>query len=261
MMLIAFIGHGAIASHAARRCPDGAEIIAVICRPGREAAARQVMGAPAITEIADLPKRPDLLIDCAGHAGLRAHGLAALRAGIDVLTVSVGALADAELHSDLVEAAEAGQAQLSVASGAIGSLDALSAAAEGGALSVTYTGRKPPLGWRGSWAEEVLDLGALTAAATHFEGSAREAARLYPRNANVAAAVALAGAGLDNTRAVLIADPDATRNIHEVQAEGAFGRFRFEIQGNALPDNPSSSALTAMSVVREIRRRISPIQI
>jgi aspartate dehydrogenase len=50
----------------------------------------------------------------------------------------------------------------------------------------------------------------------------------------------------------LIADPNISTNIHEIVAEGAFGQFRFEISGKALPDNPSSSALAAMSVVASI---------
>ena len=113
----------------------------------------------------------------------------------------------------------------------------------------------------GSPAEDRLDLDTLDQAATHFEGSARQAATLYPKNANVAAAVALAGAGFEATKVRLIADPGVAANIHEVKASGAFGSFTFHIEGRALPDNPRSSALAAMSVVAAIERQQSAIVI
>lgn len=260
-MKIALIGHGAIAAYVAANLPANTQLTGAICRPGREAAARKALSAVPALSVADLPERPDLLVDCAGHAGLRAHGPAALTAGIEVLSVSVGALADAGFCAELEAAARAGGTRLCLASGAIGALDALSAAAMGQGLKVTYTGRKPPQGWRGSRAEEVLDLDTLTAPMTHFTGTAREAAQAYPKNANVAAAVALAGAGLDATWAELIADPGVTANIHEVAAEGSFGRFRFQIEGLPLPGNPRSSALTALSLLATLRQRQAAIWI
>jgi aspartate dehydrogenase len=127
--------------------------------------------------------------------------------------------------------------------------------------SVTYTGRKPPQGWKGSPAETKLDLdNPGTAAQVHFEGPARVAAREYPKNANVAAAVALAGTGFDATHVRLIADPAVNENIHTVEATGDFGRFFFEIRGRSLPDNPRSSALAAMSVVSRIEQETQRIR-
>lgn len=253
-MQIAVLGVGAI----------GRWVIDALRRDGMAPVAALVRRAPpedlpAAGSVSALPAGVTHLVDCAGHSGLSAHGAEALEAGIDVITLSLGALADQALAADLAAAAEAGGARLHLASGAIGALDALRAGAAGGLTSVRYTGTKPPMGWAGSPAEDTVDLAALTAPAVHFEGTAREAALRYPKNANVAAAVALAGLGFDATRARLVADPAAKGNTHMIEAEGTFGRFRFEITGASLPDNPRSSALAAMSVLAEIRRRRSAV--
>ncbi|ABD54368.1 aspartate dehydrogenase [Jannaschia sp. CCS1] len=251
-MRVGIIGKGAIAGYVTAQIAAMADV----------SIAARVLRQPvdgAVTDVADLPAL-DLLIDCAGHAGLSAHGPQALAREIDVLTLSLGALADAALSQRLAEAATQGAARLHLASGAIGALDALRAAKAGGLTRVTYTGRKPPAGWRGSPAEDVLDLSSLTEATPHFEGSARNAALRYPKNANVAAAVALAGLGFDDTQVALIADPNAAGNIHEITAEGTFGQLAFTITGNSLPDNPRSSALAAMSAIAAIRQLHDPIR-
>jgi len=261
---IALIGHGAIAAEVARHLHTmpGVRLACALSRPGREGAARAALEVDAVvTAVADLPAGIALAVDCAGHPGLRAHGPALLRAGVDVVTVSNGALADAEFALSLDAAARDGGARLRLLSGAIGAVDVLAAASVGGLERVVYTGRKPPAGWRGSAAEEVLDLDTLTEAVVHFEGTAREAALRYPKNANVAATVALAGIGMDATQVRLIADPARTGNLHEIEAQGAFGRFTFAIEGKALPGNPASSALTAMSVVRAVQDRIAAISV
>lgn len=259
MPVIAIIGHGAVGRYLARALGPST-VAAILCRPGREDAARAATGAgQAVSAVPDLPPGLDCVVDCGGHAALRAHGVSVLAGGTDLITVSIGALADDGLFAALEAAAAEGGSRLHLATGAIGALDALSAAAAGRLDRVTYTGRKPPAGWAGSPAETALDLAALTAPAVHFEGTARACALAYPKNANVAAAVALAGLGLDATAARLVADPGLAANVHEIEAEGDFGRFRFEIAGLGLPDNPRSSALTAMSLVHAVaarRRRI-----
>lgn len=257
MRKIAIIGYGAVAAYLSAALRDSdTDIVAALARPGREAAARSVLRCDTVLTRAEaLPSGLDCVVDCGGHAALRAHGATILAAGTDLITVSLGALADADLHRDLIQAAEAGQSRLHLATGAIGGLDALSAAAAGRLERVTYTGRKPPAGWAGSPAETTLDLSTLDAPGMHFDGTARDCALAYPKNANVAAAVALAGLGMDATRARLIADPAIDRNVHEITAEGDFGRFTFTIEGRGLPDNPKSSALTAMSLVHALARR------
>jgi len=249
-MKLGLIGNGAIATYVRRALEQRPHSVeAILVRPGRVAENPDLFVGSA----PDLPLDLDLVIECAGHAALAAHGPAILAAGSDLITVSLGALADETLHQSLKEAAQSGDAKLHLASGAIGALDCLQAAQIGQLDQVTYVGRKPPGGWLGSPAEQRINLAALTTGAqTHFEGTAREAALAYPKNANVAAAVALAGVGFDMTTVRLIADADVSTNIHEVEAHGEFGTFSFQISGRSLPENPRSSALAAMSIVSKL---------
>lgn len=249
-MRIGIIGDGAIGRYVRDKALEhGHEIRALLLRPERS-------GPLCVATVADLPGDIDHMIDCAGHTALQSFGADILRSGTDLTTVSLGALADSDLFHSLEQAAADGDAKLHLASGAIGALDCLRAARVGKLHSVTYIGRKPPQSWKGSPAESRLDLDNLTAGAeTHFSGSARDAATEYPKNANVAAAVALAGIGFDDTQVKLIADAGVSENIHEVQATGEFGSFSFEIRGHSLAENPRSSALAAMSVVSKLEQQ------
>lgn len=260
-MKIGIIGDGAIGRYVAAKLNERGLGPDVVLTRISDASDSPPISATYINSVSELPDDITLMVDCAGHAALEEHGCSILKRDIDLITVSLGALADAVLADNLLQAAQSSGAKLHLASGAIGALDCLRAAKVGGLGDVIYVGRKPPHGWRGSPAEKQIDLETLKTAATHFEGSARIAAMTYPKNANVAAAVAIAGTGFDSTKVKLVADPSISDNIHEIHASGSFGRFSFRIEGRALPDNPRSSALAAMSVISAIEREIAPITI
>lgn len=266
-MQLGLIGYGAIASHLLRiLIAEGAALarLDVLAREGRQDAARAALPmADAVdTDLRTLiAARPDLVVEAATHEAVRTSVPLLLRAGIPVLIVSVGALADPEVENSLRSAAVAGGTQATLSNGAIGGIDMLAAARLSGGLSVTYTSRKPPSAWTGTPAAALVDLPALREATTFFTGTARQAARDYPKNANVAATVALAGAGFDATEVRMVADPGVSANIHEVEVRSDALDFTIRLEGKPSPDNPKTSQSTAYALARAVLNRTAPIVI
>lgn len=205
--------------------------------------------------------RPDLVVECAGHSAVSAYIKPLCDAGIDVVLASVGALSDPELYDLVRDAARNSSAQVHLPAGAIGGIDVLAAARLSGIKSVVYTGRKPAGAWVGTPAEERLDLTALTEPAVIFDGSAREAAQAYPKNANVAATLALAGIGMNETQVRLIADPSATRNTHEYSVVSEATEYSMCLTGKASALNPKTSMTTVYSLARAVLNKSSAIVI
>lgn len=254
---VAVIGAGAIGAVVARELAAGhagsAVLAGVLVRDAGRAAG--LPGPLVASRAALLALRPDMVVEAAGQQALREHGAALLTAGCDVLAASVGALADAGLAAELDAAARRSGRQLLLPAGALAALDWLQAAQMIGLSAVRYRSRKPPQAWRGTAAEAAIDLGTLREATVFFRGSAREAALRYPKNANVAATLALATLGLDAVQVELVADPAAEGNGHEIEAVGAAGRCRVELQNAASADNPRTSAITPYSLLRTIKAR------
>lgn len=258
---IGFIGDGGIARSVREtlgECPDFAyETVAIIGRPGA-----QGFGGPAVASAEEMiAAAPGIVVECAGHSAVSEYGEAILRAGIPLLIVSIGSLADEGLLTRLRQAADQGGTRMILAAGAMAGIDALAAARLGGLTRVRYIGRKPPLAWTGTPAERLLDLPHLREPATFYIGSAREAASQYPKNSNVAATVALAGIGFDRTEVELVADPTAAKNVHQLMFEGGDGRVEISICGEPSRANPKTSALTAHSIVRLLSGMASPLVI
>jgi aspartate dehydrogenase len=204
---------------------------------------------PIIIRRGDALPKASVVVEAAGHGALAHYGVAALKQGSDLVIASIGALADEALWLSLQEAATRGKILLPA--GAIAGIDALSAARRGGLDWVRYSSRKPPA----SLSEALPpDRESIV-----FEGNARDAALQFPKNANVAATIALAGLGFEKTEVRIIADPTITQNIHLLEASGAFGTFSATIAGRPLTGNPKSSSLTAMSLLRCIENRRSAI--
>lgn len=257
MLKIGLIGYGTIAQAVLRLLMDSGradeiEVIGVLVRPGNAAKAAGC-AVPVFESLDDmLARRPDIVAETAAQNAVAQYGEAVLSAGCDLLITSSGALSDDAFLRRVRDKAEQLGRRVLLPSGAIGGIDAIAAMRLAGLSRVTYRSRKPPAAWRGSAAEALVALDSLTSAETFFRGTARDAAQKFPKNANVAATVALAGLGMDRTQVELVADPTISCNVHEVEADGASGRVVFRLEGAPFPDNPRSSMLTAYSVARTL---------
>jgi aspartate dehydrogenase len=257
-MRLGLIGFGAIGQEIAQRleqsstdpAQDKASIAAVLLRENSPNwAAAQSLGLPVVTGVqAMLACRVNLVIECAGHAGLTQCGAQVLTAGVPILIASVGALADQTLLTQLMQYCGTG-AQILLPAGALGGLDALASARHAGALEVTYISEKPIAAWRGTAAESMINLDSVQGVRLFFTGTARQAAMQFPQNANVAAAVGFAGVGLDQTQVQLCAVEGLAINRHRIKAQGQFGKMEIVIEGKPLARNPKTSILAATSLI------------
>jgi len=210
-----------------------------------------------ITQVATGAARAklDLVLECAGQGAVKQYAERIAAAGIDLMTISMGALADPAFQARVSENAPASGAQIIIPAGAVGGLDVLAAVRHDGIDSVTFRSTKPPGAWMGTAAEKAVDLSKLTEPVCFFKGDAREAASAYPQNANVAAAVALAGVGFEKTKIELVADPKAGGKRNEIVAEGPFGSLELRMLGKTRPEAPRTSISAPLSIVRAVLNR------
>lgn len=265
-MRVAVLGGGTIArlmlEHRAEL--PGIEFVALA---GRSAASRgkalaaQFGVAYVVGREALLAQRPDAVVEAASHEAVREHLVPLLDAGVGVIVLSAGALADDALREAAERAAERSGALFYVPSGGIGGLDALRTACLAGVDEVSIQVAKPPAAWQGiAFVERLgIDLQKLRESTTLFEGPAREGVPHFPQNVNIAAVLALAGVGMDRTRLKVVADPALTLNTHTIRVSGKSGRFTVVLENVPSPDNPKTSWLacySALSALRTLGSRI-----
>ncbi len=268
-MRVALLGGGTIArlvlEHVRGGEFPGMEIVALAGRNGSSrgrALAREFGVSYVSSRAALVAARPAAVVEAASHDAVREHLVALLEAGIGVVVLSIGALADDRLRYAAEDAARRSGALLYVPSGGIGGLDALKAACAAGVDEVSIQVAKPPVAWKGIPYVAALgvDLDRLQSAHTLFEGPAREGVPHFPQNVNIAAVLSLAGIGLDRTRLIVVADPALTLNTHTIRVAGASGRFTVVLENVPAPENPKTSWLACYSALAALRSIQSPVR-
>jgi aspartate dehydrogenase len=179
-----------------------------------------------------LELRPTVIVEAASQQAVKEYVDQILAAGVDLIVMSTGALLGLNVQSSKVHAP----------SGAIGGLDALSGAALAGIDEVVLISRKSPKAFEMNNKEAKLV----------YEGSAEEAARLFPREMNVAATLALTVKPA-KVKVQVLSDPAVQRNTHEIRAKWRFGEMSLLFANDPHPQNPSTSALAAWSAIRLLK--------
>ena len=259
---IALIGYGAISQmlfDVFREKKPPIDIVGVLVRPGRIGATRKQVGAKVAvvdTLKALLKLKPDIVVEAASQQAVRDWGETILKKGIDFMVIATGAYGDPKLWKKHVKAAEKSGARLRLPSGAIAGLDGLLAMRLGKLSKVKYVSIKPPHAWTGTPAETEFDLPSIKEPTVIFRGTPADAGRLYPKNANLAVTVALCGAGLEHTEIELVADPTLPpgTNASRLEVVSDSGELNMHRLGRAMPDNPKTGVLTALTMADDLMK-------
>ena len=261
---VAIAGLGTIGLEVARRIDagdlPGITLSAVSAK--NQARARERLSdfrsPPEILPLGALASAADIVVECAPAAVFMEIAEPVVEQGGVLVPLSVGVLLK---HLDLIERLEETGARIVVPTGALLGLDAVKAVAEGEVESIRLSTRKPPAGLKGAphLVQNGIDIEGITAPTKVFSGNAREAAKGFPANVNVGAALALAGIGPERTEVEIWADPTVTRNTHTVTVESDSSRLNMTIENIPTPENPPTGKITALSVMATLRRLTSPM--
>jgi aspartate dehydrogenase len=261
---VGLAGLGAVGLEVARRIEAGVPglLLAAIAVRDKEKAWRNLPAAgnriPIVAAEA-LAETCDLVVECLPPALFRTVAVPSVEHGRIFMPLSVGQLLE---NWDLVARAKQTRARILVPTGALIGLDAVRAAAEGEIRSVTMITRKPPGGLEGAryLLERNISVKNLKEPLKVFDGTAREGARGFPENVNVAAALSLAGIGPDRTRLEIWADPALVRNTHRIEVDADTARFSMSIE-NVPSENPKTGRIVALSTVAALRGLVAELKV
>lgn len=197
----------------------------------------------------------DLVVEAASQDAVKDVALSVLQNRKDLMIMSVGALLDESVFEVLSDACKEFKKTIYLPSGAIAGLDALKSV-QSELESVTLTTTKNPKSLKGAKFFETsdIDVEKINEKTTIFEGTSKDAVKLFPANINVAALLSLAGLGSEKTKVQIVADPNTDKNTHEIHAEGKFGKMSFKIENIPDENNPKTSRLAMLSAIQRLRQ-------
>lgn len=259
-MKVGLIGAGFIGSTLAKVMEKMKEIEVIYLIDNSPAQARALAHSlkkvKAVEDLDELLPKLDLIIEAASQEAVKKYVLKALKAGKDFMVLSVGAFGDEKFWKRVQNTAKKYNGRLHIPSGAVCGIDGIKGAAIAQLRCIEIETTKPPASLEGApyISKKKIDLTGITKPTVIFEGSAREAVKHFPKNINVAAVISLAGIGFDKTRVRIIADPNATRNIHDIHVKGRFGEFHCRVDNMPSMTNPKTSYLAALSAIATLKK-------
>lgn len=202
--------------------------------------------------------KPDYVIEAASPDVFKNIGAEILANGINIIPLSVGALADKAFYELVKEAALKNNSRVHIPSGAVGGFDVLRASMLMEDVGVSIATEKSPASLNGA---PFLKGRKLSEEKTEeiFSGFAKEAIEHFPENVNVAVTTALATTGAETTKVSISSTPGLESNKHEIKLKGETVKVNVIIETTPSQDNPKSSTLAAYSVIGLLENLVSPI--
>jgi aspartate dehydrogenase len=176
-----------------------------------------------------LKLEPSIIVEAASQKAVKEYIKPITSKGINLIVMSSGALMNSNYKTEKIH----------IPSGAIGGLDAISSAALTDITKVVLSTKKNP---------RAFDMNN-NKPKIIFEGSAEEAAKLFPRSMNVASTLSFI-VKPTKVQVRLISDPTIQRNTHEIKVEWQYGEMQLCFSNDPHPENPKTSALAAWSAIK-----------
>jgi aspartate dehydrogenase len=242
---VGIIGCGAIGTIVSGAVEKGlvkcGELILYDCNIERAEKLRSSLHVP-VTVVKSLDEmirlKPAVIVEAASQQAVRDYTDRILAENIELIVMSVGALLDLNIKSNKIH----------VPSGAIGGVDAISSAVLAGIGEVILTTRKNPRALDMDNREEKLV----------YKGTAEEAVRLFPREMNVAATLALT-VQPEKVKVKIVSDPKVDRNVHEIKIKWKHGDMLLRFSNDPHPENPKTSALAAWSAIKLLKETLDKV--
>lgn len=261
---VAIIGTGSLGKTIAREIPNHVgeyyELVGLMkhSEKGIEALENEFQ-TPVVRDLDDLLKlKPDFIVEAASVDVVKEIGEKILSEGIHFIPLSVGGLVEEAFYTNLRQTAKENNCVLYIPSGAIGGFDIMRKMALADSPRVTFQSTKPLQALMKSPYMENREVSE-TEKETVFDGTAAEAIKAFPTSINVAVATALATVGPENTRTMMTSDPESSVNVHEIHLENSESSVYLRFGGKP-SDNPTSSAITAWSVISLLQNIAEPIR-
>lgn len=257
---LAIVGCGRLGTIVARAVAQGLlpeyELIALYSRTWAHTEALQTQLAEegiscrACSDIDELlALHPDFIAEAASPAAMREIAVKALSAGTSIVTLSIGAFADNDFYTEVIDTARAHNTRVYLASGATGGFDVLRTTALMGGATAQFFNEKGPDALRGT---PVYDDKLQYEQCTVFSGTAREAIALFPTKVNVTVAASRASVGPGDMHVTMQSTPGFVGDTQRVEIKND--------QVHAVVDVYSSTPeIAAWSVVNVLQNIVSPI--
>ena len=261
MKRLALLGTGFLGGIIARAWKEGLlpeyELVGVTGRnPEKTAALAGEVGCPAFSSVDQLLKdaHPDVVAECAAVQAVKDHAEAILTSGADLVTLSIGAFADAEFYTHIAQIAKDSGSTVHIASGAVGGFDVARTISLMGQVSDGVKGRIDTRKGPKSLQNTPLYTDDLPQSErTVFTGNAKEAIALLPTKVNVAVATSLACSTPEETGVSVTSVPGFVGDDHCITVEGGDAKATVDIYS-------ATSAIAAWSVVARLKNIVSHIQ-